>query len=53
MNTKTIKEQLNVYLAQGKLNFIQLQEMERSIAPKKYMRELNKDERDLILNYIK
>ncbi len=52
MNTNTIKQQLNIYLAQGKINFYQLQSIIREIGQDKLMKDLTPQERDLIVSYI-
>jgi hypothetical protein len=52
MNTNTIKQQLNIYLAQGKINFYQLQSITREIGQDKLMKDLTPQERDLIVSYI-
>ena len=52
MNTNSIKQQLNIYLAQGKINFYQLQSIVREIGQDKLMKDLTSQERDLIVSYI-
>jgi hypothetical protein len=52
MNTNSIKQQLNIYLAQGKINFYQLQSIVREIGQDKLMKDLTPQERDLIVSYI-
>jgi hypothetical protein len=52
MNQNTVKQQLNVYLAQGKINFYQLQSIVREIGQDKVMKDLTPQERDLIVSYI-
>jgi hypothetical protein len=52
MNQNTIKQQLNIYLAQGKINFYQLQSIVREIGQDKVMKDLTPQERDLIVSYI-
>ena len=52
MNQNTIKQQLNIYLAQGKINFYQLQSIVREIGQDKIMKDLTPQERDLIVSYI-
>jgi hypothetical protein len=52
MNQNTIKQQLNIYLAQGKINFYQLQSIVREIGQDKLMKDLTPQERDLIVSYI-
>ena len=52
MNQNTIKQQLNVYLAQGRINFYQLQSIVREIGQDKVMKDLTPQERDLIVSYI-
>jgi hypothetical protein len=52
MNTNSIKQQLNIYLAQGKINFYQLQSIIREIGQDKLMKDLTPQERDLIVSYI-
>lgn len=52
MNQNTIKHQLNIYLAQGKINFYQLQSIIREIGQDKIMKDLTPQERDLIVSYI-
>jgi hypothetical protein len=52
MNQNTVKQQLNVYLAQGRINFYQLQSIVREIGQDKVMKDLTPQERDLIVSYI-
>ena len=52
MNQNTIKQQLNIYLAQGRINFYQLQAIIREIGQDKVMKDLTPQERDLIVSYI-
>jgi hypothetical protein len=52
MNSNSIKQQLNIYLAQGKINFYQLQSIIREIGQDKLMKDLTPQERDLIVSYI-
>lgn len=52
MNNNSIKQQLNIYLAQGKINFYQLQSIVREIGQDKLMKDLTPQERDLIVSYI-
>jgi len=52
MNENTIRQQLNIYLAQGKINFYQLQAITREIGQDKLMKNLTNQERDLITSYI-
>jgi hypothetical protein len=52
MNQNTVKQQLNVYLAQGRINFYQLQLITREIGQDKVMKDLTPQERDLIVSYI-
>ena len=52
MNSNSIKQQLNIYLAQGKINFYQLQSIVREIGQDKLMKDLTPQERDLIVSYI-
>jgi hypothetical protein len=52
MNQNTIKQQLNIYLAQGRINFYQLQSIVREIGQDKVMKDLTPQERDLIVSYI-
>jgi hypothetical protein len=53
MNKNTVRQQLNIYLAQGKINFYQLQELIKQIDHYKLMRDLTPQERDLIVNTVK
>jgi hypothetical protein len=52
MNSNSIKQQLNIYFAQGKINFYQLQSIIREIGQDKLMKDLTPQERDLIVSYI-
>lgn len=52
MNQNTVRQQLNIYLAQGKINFYQLQSITREIGQDKLMKDLTNQERDLIVNTI-
>jgi hypothetical protein len=52
MNLNTVRQQLNVYLAQGKINFYQLQTIIREVDHYKLMKDLSPQERDLIINTI-
>lgn len=52
MNENTVRQQLNIYLAQGKINFYQLQAITREIGQDKLMKDLTNQERDLIINSI-
>ena len=52
MNVNTVRQQLNIYLAQGKINFIQLQEVIKSIDQYKLMKDLTSQERDFIINKV-
>ena len=52
MNQNTIRQQLNIYLAQGRINFYQLQAIIREIGQDKVMKDLTPQERDLIVSYI-
>jgi len=52
MNQNTVKQQLNIYLAQGRINFYQLQSIVREIGQDKVMKDLTPQERDLIVSYI-
>lgn len=52
MNVNTVRQQLNIYLAQGKINFIQLQEVIKSIDQYKLMKDLTPQERDFIINKV-
>jgi hypothetical protein len=53
MNDNTVRQQLNIYLAQGKINFYQLQSLIREVDQNKLMKNLSNQERDLILQTIK
>jgi hypothetical protein len=53
MNDNTVRQQLNIYLAQGKINFYQLQSLIREVEQNKLMKDLSNQERDLILQTIK
>jgi hypothetical protein len=53
MNDNTVRQQLNIYLAQGKINFYQLQSIIREVEQNKLMKDLSNQERDLILQTIK
>jgi hypothetical protein len=53
MNKNTVRQQLNMYLAQGKINFLQLQEIIREVDHYKLMKDLSPQERDLIINTVK
>lgn len=52
MNENTVRQQLNIYLAQGKINFLQLKEITREVDHYKLMKDLTKQERNLITNTI-
>ena len=52
MNQNTVRQQLNIYLAQGKINFYQLQTIIREIGQDKLMKDLTTQERDLIVSYV-
>jgi hypothetical protein len=52
MNDNTVRQQLNIYLAQGKINFYQLQSLIREVEQNKLMKDLSNQERDLILQTI-
>jgi hypothetical protein len=53
MNDRTIKQQLNEYLARGVINFYQLQCIEREIGTNKSMKDLTPSEKELLLSYTK
>jgi hypothetical protein len=53
MNDNTVRQQLNIYLAQGKINFYQLQSLIREVEQNKLMKDLSNQEKDLILQTIK
>jgi hypothetical protein len=53
MNDRTIKQQLNEYLARGVINFYQLQCIEREIGTNKLMKDLTPLEKELLLAYTK
>lgn len=53
MNDNTVRQQLNIYLNKGKINFFQLQQIIREVDHYKLMKDLTTQERDLILQYIK
>ena len=53
MNERTVKAQLNEYLAKGTINFYELQCIEREIGSTKLMKDLTTQEREIIISYIK
>ncbi len=53
MNDNTVRQQLNIYLNKGKINFFQLQQIIREVDHYKLMKDLTTQERELILQYIK
>lgn len=53
MNKNTVRQQLNIYLAQGKINFYQLQTIIREVDHYKLMKDLTPQERELIINTVK
>lgn len=53
MNQNTVRQQLNIYLSKGKINFFQLSAIIREVDQYKLMKDLTPQERDLILEYIK
>lgn len=53
MNENTVRQQLNIYLNQGKINFYELSQIIREVEQSKVMKDLTKQERELILSYIK
>jgi hypothetical protein len=53
MNNNTVKQQLNIYLREGRINFYQYQVITREIEQNKLMKDLTNQERDLILLTIK
>lgn len=53
MNVNTVRQQLNIYLAQGKINFYQLQAIIREVDHYKLMKDLTPQERELIVNTVK
>lgn len=52
MNQNTVRQQLNIYLSKGKINFYQLQSIIREVDQYKLMKNLTNQERDLIVNSI-
>lgn len=52
MNENTVRQQLNIYLSKGKINFYQLQSLIREVDQYKLMKNLTNQERDLIVSYI-
>lgn len=52
MNENTVRQQLNIYLQKGKINFFQLQEIIKQVDHYKVMKDLTKSERDIIVSYI-
>ena len=52
MNENTVRQQLNLYLQKGKINFYQLKNIIREVEQSKLMKDLTKQERDLIDSYI-
>ena len=52
MNENTVRQQLNIYLSKGKINFYQLQSLIREVDQYKLMKNLTNQERDLITSYI-
>lgn len=52
MNQNTVRQQLNIYLGKGKINFYQLKNIIREIEQSKLMKDLTKQEKDLIDSYI-
>lgn len=53
MNQNTVRQQLNIYLLKGKINFYQLSAIIREIDQYKLMKDLTPQERALIDNYLK
>jgi len=53
MNTNTVRQELNYYLAKGKINFYELQSIIREVDHQKLMKDLTPQERELIINTIK
>ena len=53
MNNMTVRQQLNYYLNAGKINFFTLTVIIREVDQNKIMKDLTKQERDLINSYIK
>lgn len=53
MNTNTVRQELNEYLAKGRINFYQLQTIIREVDHHKLMKDLTPQERELIINTIK
>ena len=47
MNNNTVKQQLNIYLQEGRINFYQYQVITREIEQNKLMKDLTNQERDL------
>lgn len=52
MNQNTVRQQLNIYLQKGKINFYQLKNIIREVEQSKLMKDLTKQEKDLIDSYI-
>jgi hypothetical protein len=52
MNENTVRQQLNIYLSKGKINFYQLQSIIREVDQHKLMKNLTNQERDLIVSSI-
>jgi hypothetical protein len=52
MNENTVRQQLNIYLSKGKINFYQLQSIIREVDQYKLMKNLTNQERDLIVSSI-
>jgi len=49
----TIKQELNIYLSKGLLNFYQIQCITREIGQDKLIKDLTPEERDIINQYLK
>ena len=52
MKENTVRQQLNIYLSKGKINFYQLQSIIREVDQYKLMKNLTNQERDLIVSSI-
>lgn len=53
MNKNTVKQELNEYLALGKINFYQLCCIVREVEQSKLMKDLTPQEKELINQYLK
>lgn len=52
MNVNTVRQQLNIYLSKGKINFLQLQEIIKNVDQYKLMKDLTPQERDFIIRKV-